>query len=117
MPIAPSRTNSIEAAGRDAVGMDVPKDTANNALYHEVANASGLVATVDGGLHSVGDRVHHRVHGRYGVGHLLPWVRTTLGRFPTNSLSGVPLPLFAQLVRTECAITYYEWKSESESDQ
>jgi hypothetical protein len=33
-----------------------------------------MVATVDGGLHCIGDGVDHHIHGRYGVCHLLPWV-------------------------------------------
>jgi hypothetical protein len=33
-----------------------------------------VVATVDGGLHHVSDRIDHGIHGRYGVCHLLPWV-------------------------------------------
>jgi hypothetical protein len=96
----------MEAASRDAVVGDVTKDTADNALEHVAAKATGVVATVDGGLHCVGDGVDHGIHGRNGMGHLLPSQTATPGRFPTNSLSGVPLPQFAQLVRTECVITY-----------
>ena len=54
--------------------MDVSKGTADGALQHEAKKASGVVATSDGGLHGIGDRVDHGVHGRYGCCHLLPWV-------------------------------------------
>jgi hypothetical protein len=53
--------------------MDVTEGTVDGTLEHEVAKASGVVATVDGGLHCFGDRIDHRIHGRCGVRHLLPW--------------------------------------------
>jgi hypothetical protein len=56
-----------------------------------------MVSMNDGGLHSIGDGIDHRVHGRYGVQHLLPWVemqqrRRSLGELPPSlplSVSGV----------------------------
>ena len=70
---------------------DVPEGTADGALEHEAAKASGVVATVDGGFHCVDDRIHHRIHGRYRVCHLLPWETATPAKssvsFPANSLS------------------------------
>jgi hypothetical protein len=62
--IAPSSADSGEAARRDAVVRDIPEGTADGALEREAAKASGVVATVDGGLHCVGDRVDHGIHGR-----------------------------------------------------
>jgi hypothetical protein len=62
----------METPRGDAVVGDVPEGTANGALELEVAKASGVVATVDGGLHCVDDGVDQGVHGWYGVCHLLP---------------------------------------------
>ena len=80
--------------------VDVVEGTADGALEHEAAKASGVVATVDGGLHRVGDRINHGIHGRYGVRHLLPWVTATPTKSPVkspaNSLSF--LLLFASAV-------------------
>jgi hypothetical protein len=88
----PSIAHSIEAASRDVVLGDVPKDTADGALEHVAAKATGVVATVDGRLHCVGDGVDHGIHGRNGMGHLLPLRNGDSGKvydehpFP-NSLS------------------------------
>ena len=68
----PSGTDSMEVERRDAVVVDVAEGTTDGALEHEAEKASGVVATVDGVLHYVGDQIHHRIHGRYGVCHLLP---------------------------------------------
>ena len=38
--------------------VDVPEGMADGALQHEAAKASGVVATVDGGLYCMGDRIH-----------------------------------------------------------
>ena len=73
---------------------DVSEATEDGTLEHEAAKASGMVAMVDGGLHGVGDRIHHRIHGRYGVYHLLPWVEMQRRR---RSLGELPL-LFASAV-------------------
>jgi hypothetical protein len=86
----------MEAASRDAVVGDVPKDTADDALEHVAAKTTSLVATVDGGLHCVGDGDDHGIHGRNGMCHLLPWGNSDnsdSGKDSTNSLSGVPLLL------------------------
>ena len=87
---------------------DVPEGTANGALEHEVAKASGMVATMDGGLHRVGDRINHGVHGRYGVCHHLPWETATpaksSAKFPANSLSFL-FCLSASAVKAACLIT------------
>jgi hypothetical protein len=69
---APSSVHSVEAARRNAVVGDVPEDTVDGALEHVAAKATGVVATVVGGLYCVGDGINHGIHGRYGVGHLLP---------------------------------------------
>jgi hypothetical protein len=66
-------SNAVETARRDAAVVDVAKDAANSALEDEVANATGVVVAMDdGGFNSIGDRIHHGIHGRYGVCHLLP---------------------------------------------
>jgi hypothetical protein len=51
---------------------DVAEGSADGALEDEATNASRVgVATDDGRFNGVGDGVNHRIHGRYGVGHLL----------------------------------------------
>ena len=66
----------------------------DGALEHEASKASDVVAAGDGDLHGVGDRIHHRIHERYGVCHLLPWVEMQRRR---RSLGELPL-LFASAV-------------------
>jgi hypothetical protein len=78
--------DAVEIMRGDAVVGDVLEGTADGALEHETAKTSNMVATVDGGLHYVGDRVNHGIHGRYGVRHLLPWVTVMPVKSPVNSL-------------------------------
>ena len=58
-------------ARRDALSVDVPKNATNRALQHVAAEASGGLATVECRLDGIGDGVHHGIHGRYGVSHVL----------------------------------------------
>jgi hypothetical protein len=52
---------------------DVAEGSADGAMEDEATNASRVgVATDDGRFNGVGDGVNHHIHGRYGVGHLLP---------------------------------------------
>ena len=51
--------------------MDVPKNATNRALQHVAAETSGGLATVECRLDGVGDGIHHGVHRRYGVSHVL----------------------------------------------
>ena len=83
---APSSADSVEAARRDVVVGEIPEGTTDGALQHEAVKASGVVAVGDGGLHSVGDRVDHGVHGRYGCCLLVPWVEMQLRRQSTGEL-------------------------------
>ena len=45
----------MEETRWDAAVRDVPEDTADGTLEHEAAKAPGLVTTVGGGLHRIGD--------------------------------------------------------------
>jgi hypothetical protein len=68
------RSIAVETARSDATVVDVAEDAADGALEDEATNASRVAfATDDGGFDGVGDHVDHGVHGRCGVGHLLPW--------------------------------------------
>ena len=67
--------------------VDVPKDTADGALQHVAAKASGSLTTVDGDLYNVCDRVCHGIHGRYGISHHLPWKRRLRRVFPVKFCS------------------------------
>ena len=75
--------------------VDVAEGTVDGALQHEAANASDLVAAGDRRLHCIGDRVDHSIHGRNGMGHILPWGNDDSGKVsgevPANSLFP-PLP-------------------------
>ena len=51
--------------------MNVVKNAPNRALQHVAAAASGGLATVECRLDGIGDGVHHGIHGRYGVSHVL----------------------------------------------
>jgi len=51
-------------ARRDALSVDVAKNATNRALQHVAAEASCGLATVECRLDSVGDGVHHGIHGR-----------------------------------------------------
>ena len=76
---------------------DVPEGTADGALEHEAAKASGMVAAGDGGLHGVGDGIDHRIHGRYRSRHVVPLdAATPVMPSPANSL--LSLLLFASVV-------------------
>jgi hypothetical protein len=66
--------------------MDVAECTADDTQQHEAANTSDVASVSDGSLNSVGDRVHHRVHGRHRVGHLYLGVGCRdSGESPMNS--------------------------------
>jgi hypothetical protein len=62
----------MEVTRRDVVVVDVTEGTADNTLEHEAMKASSVVSASDGSLHNIGDGIDHRIHGRYGVRHLLP---------------------------------------------
>jgi hypothetical protein len=62
----------MEAVSRDAVVGDVLKDTTNNTLDHIVMKVTGVMATVNGRLHHIGDGVNHGIHGSNRMDHRLP---------------------------------------------
>jgi hypothetical protein len=82
---------SMEVTRRDVVVVDVTEGTADSTLEHEAMKASGVVSASDGSLHGVSDEIDHRIHGRYGVHHLLTYETVTsaksLTSSPVNSLS------------------------------
>ena len=82
--------------------IDVMEGTADGALEHEAAKASGVVATVDGGLHCIGDGVDHGIHERYGVCHLLPWVEMQRRRRSPGELPLLPSPIRVSGVERAC---------------
>ena len=78
---------------RNLLVMDVVQGTANNALHHEMTDATRLVAVDDGILHCIRDGMDRDVHGRYiGIRHLsLPFVNSS--EFPWSGL----VPFFLAL--------------------
>ena len=81
---------------------DVSEGTTDGALEHEAAKGSGVVAAGDDGLHGVGDRIHHRIHGRYGVCHLLPWVEMQRRQRSPGELPLLPSPIRVSGVERAC---------------
>jgi len=51
--------------------VDVPKNATNRALQHVAAETSGGLATVECRFDGIGDGIHHGIHRRYGVSHVL----------------------------------------------